>query len=111
MSVLETVGKVRKAEEEADLLLEEARRNEREAMARSLARRRGLLEEARQGAAEELGRRRRTMEDETAVEIRELEEAAETEKAELASRAEGHGDEAADRALELFLQACSGAVR
>jgi len=106
MSIFETVSKVRKTEEEADRLLEEARRDEHEAIARSLARRRELLEEARRTAAEEIRRRRRAMKDETDEELRKLEGAAETEKAELGSRAERHGDEAARGALEIFLRTC-----
>lgn len=103
MSILETVDKVRKTEKEADLLLEEARQGERAAVAGALARRRDLLEKARRKADEAIARLRLDIEEEKEKGHREVESATETEKNEIRTRAGRHAEEAARRALELFL--------
>lgn len=103
MSILETVDKVRKTEEEADRLLEEARQAERAAVAEALARRRDLLEEARLEADEAIARMRLDIEGEKERKRREVESATETRKKGLRLRAGRNADEATRRALKLFL--------
>ena len=104
MSVLETVTRVKRAEEEADALIERALREEREAVHAALEERKRIIDEARQAAAVETERRREAGRAESGAETRRLEKAAEAEKEELAARASRNGDEAAAFALDLFLR-------
>ncbi len=103
MSILETVDKVRKTEKEADRLLEEARQRERASVAEALARRRDLLEESRLEADEAIARLLLDIGEEKKKGRREVESATEAEKNEIRTRAGRNADEAARKALKLFL--------
>ena len=106
MSILETVTRVREAEEEAQRILEEAHRDEKDAIAGALEQRRTRLAGAKKRARErgllkekELGREK---EEQRLL----LEARVEKEKKVLRESARHRAEEALQGALDLFLSAC-----
>jgi vacuolar-type H+-ATPase subunit H len=103
MSILDTVSKVREAEQKADRLLAEAREEERKTVADALRRREDIFREARRLAAEEVEFLRSQVEEEILSRVREIEKETIAEMERLRAVAADRAAEASHRATDIFL--------
>lgn len=108
MSILETINKVREAEQEADRLIDEARAEEQRKVAEALRRRKELLGEAAATAERQIAEIRARLEQEESGEAGTIDGEAERECRELRALAEKNRAVASAAALELFHSAFSG---
>ena len=106
MSILETVTRVREAEEEAARILEEAHREEKAAVTKALDGRRALLAEAKESARESALRTEKLLAKEKEEEILLLAAQVEKEKSGLRESARDRSEKALRGAFELFISAC-----
>ena len=106
MSILDTVTRVREAEEEAGRILEEAHRQEKASVAEALEKRRALLAEAKSSAREKILAVQDAIGKEKAEILRLQASGIEGEKGALREKAARRSGEAALTALDLFLSAC-----
>lgn len=107
--MLETINRVRDAEQEADRLIEEARVWEKEEMARALRTRKDLLEEAIRAAEEELRRIREAVDGETEREKEAIDLAARQECEDLRAQSGAGAEAALLLAEKVFLSTFAGA--
>jgi vacuolar-type H+-ATPase subunit H len=105
MSILETMSRVREAEQQAEGIVDEARKNEQEEVARALRRRQGLLREASAAAGKEAVALREKIRAGGAHGIAEVTASTAREKQRLREVALGHFEGAARRAHDIFLAA------
>ena len=107
MTIRETMGAVREAEEEAERIIAGAKEGEKGDVARALEERKEHLSAARRDAEKKLDALREEIEagrrDESGLLVTE----AESEKKKLRLSAERHGEEALERLLALFLESAS----
>ena len=103
MSILDTVTKVREAEQKADRLLAEAREEERKTVADALRRREEIFREARRLAEEEVDLLRVQVEEEIRSRGREIEGETGAEMERLRAVAANRAGEASHRATDIFL--------